>query len=338
MHIVSVFGRTVCNLNAQGAIQYVAERFGIAPESICATDLGGGVSNHVVLVEAPGSRFVLKQSLERLRVQEDWFCDRGRIFREVEALRVLSGILPAGSVPAVLFEDREQYAFAMQTAPADSITWKTELMNGDVVLSRAEAIARIHGALVTRSWASDAYRGVFGDQTAFDELRLDPYYRFTAKRHPDLASLFEEAIERCRTSAMSLVHGDWSPKNLLVSNAGVMAIDFEVIHFGDPSFDTAFLLNHLLLKSFYQPRHSAKYRAAASVYWNTITAQVPDCKSLERGTLLHLPLLLLARVDGKSPAEYIRDPALKDIVRTFARGLIEDRPSSIEEVFQQFES
>jgi 5-methylthioribose kinase len=324
-------------LNAAGAIQYVSNRLGIAPEYVRATELSGGVSNHVVLVEASGVELVLKQSLGKLRVTEDWYADRSRVFREAEALRRVSKLLPPGSVPAVLFEDREQYAFAMDAAPPDALPWKTELMGGKVSTDIAERIGRMHSGLIAGSWESAEYREVFGDQTAFDQLRLDAYYRFTAKRHADYAAVFDEAIARCRTSAVSLVHGDWSPKNLLVSEAGVMAIDFEVIHFGDPAFDTAFLLNHLLLKSFYNPTKSSAYLAAASVYWNTTKAHVPDPSSLERGTLLHLPLLLLARIDGKSPAEYIRDPALKDAVRSFARGLMADRPQCIEEVFQRFE-
>lgn len=330
-------GRPQVELNAAAAIQYVSNRFQVPAEYVRATDLSGGVSNHVVLVETPETTFVLKQSLGKLKVQEDWYADRSRIFREAEALRQMSNLLPPGSVPAVLFEDPEQYAFAMEAAPAEAVSWKKDLMSGKVSMEVAEAVGRMHGALIAGSWRSAELKSKFGDQTAFDQLRLDAYYRFTSRRHPDLSTHFEEAVERCRTHAVSLVHGDWSPKNLLASGAGVMAIDFEVIHFGDPAFDTAFLLNHLLLKSFYSSKNSAKYFAAARLYWNTTKAAAPDSASLERGTLLHLPLLLLARVDGKSPAEYIRDPALKNSIRSFARSLIVDRPHFVEEVFQRFE-
>ena len=114
-----------------------------------------------------------------------------------------------------------------------------------------------------------------------------------------------------------------------------MAIDFEVVHFGDPSFDSAFLLNHLLLKSMYRPQWAASYRKAADLFWRAFRAGVPHEDWIERATLQHLGWLMLARVDGKSPAEYIRDPALVDRVRGFARQLIVSPPVSIAEVFQK---
>jgi thiamine kinase-like enzyme len=122
----------------------------------------------------------------------------------------------------------------------------------------------------------------------------------------------------------SLVHGDWSPKNFLVSAGAVMAIDFEVIHFGDPSFDTAFMLNHFLLKSFYRPQWVESYAEAAAGFWRTFISGIPrEATWMERATLQHLGWLLLARVDGKSPAEYIRGPELQKRVRELERALEE---------------
>jgi len=325
----------VRELDARGAVEYLAKRLGISRNEVQTTDLGGGVSNHVVLVETPDARFVLKQSLPKLRVREDWFSDRSRIFREAEALRVLAPDLPPGSVPEVLFEDRAEYAFAMSAAPATARTWKSELMNGTVSVAMARSVGNMHAALIASSWESEPMRANFGDQTAFDQLRLDPYYRFTARTHPDIAQRFEAAVDRCRSQAKCLVHGDWSPKNLLVWNSNVMAIDFEVIHFGDPAFDVAFLLNHLVLKSVYRPQSTSGYRAAALAYSEAITAQVPQWAWIQEGTLLHLPLLMLARVDGKSPAEYIQETALVERVREFARSLISNPPSSVAAVFDR---
>ena len=171
----------------------------------------------------------------------------------------------------------------------------------------------------------------FGDQTVFDQLRLDPYYRFTASRHPDLADRFDALIRNCGQRRCALVHGDWSPKNFLLDGAAVMAIDFEVIHFGDPSFDAAFLLNHLLLKSFYRPQWRDQYREAALRFWRTLAQ---PAGWFEPATIEHLGGLLLARIDGKSPAEYIRSEDLKKSIRRFARKLILDPPASIEEIFR----
>ncbi|MGH9719120.1 MAG: phosphotransferase [Bryobacteraceae bacterium] len=307
--------------------RYVADLVGIPVESVRTEALGGGVSNHVVLAELDGCRMVIKQALAKLRVKEDWFSDINRIWRESEALLLLAPLLPEGALPEVLFEDRENFLFAMTAAPS-STSWKSELMAGRVSLAVAESIGRIHARMIEASLDSPELRDTFGDQTVFDQLRLDPYYRFTASRHPDLAPLFLSAIDRCGRERRSLVHGDWSPKNMMVDGDSVMVIDFEVIHFGDPSFDTAFLLNHLLLKSFAMPHLRAELAEAAARYWSAVSKLAP-------ATIDHLPLLMLARIDGKSPVEYIQDGQMKERVRAFARDLIARRPESIAEVFER---
>jgi Ser/Thr protein kinase RdoA (MazF antagonist) len=177
-------------------------------------------------------------------------------------------------------------------------------------------------------------RAEYGDLTIFDQLRLDPYYRTTAARHPDLArslsSLADDYARHCST----LVHGDWSPKNFLVGPAPAMAIDFEAIHFGDPAFDTAFLLNHLLLKSFHLPSHANDLARLANTFWTVTLAEMPPIPDFERRTIQHLGALLLARIDGKSPAEYIREQALRERIRLVARHIVLDPPACVREVFE----
>ena len=160
------------------------------------------------------------------------------------------------------------------------------------------------------TWHDDSCEKEFGDQTVFDQLRLDPYYRFTAGRHPDLASHAARLIEETSLRRVSLTHGDWSPKNLLVGCGRVMAIDFEVVHFGDPSFDSAFMLNHLLLKSFARPQWRTIYVEAALGFWRAYPSAIPEAPWIEPATLQHLGWLLLARIDGKSPVEYLREPVI----------------------------
>jgi 5-methylthioribose kinase len=208
------------------------------------------------------------------------------------------------------------------------------LLRGDIDSDTAEAIGRLQGTVISTSWMSDRAEAEFGDQTIFDELRLDPYYRSTAARHPDLAPRFNALIEESQSRRFSLVHGDWSPKNFLVCGASVMAIDFEVIHFGDPSFDAAFLLNHLLLKSFYRPQWRPALCAAGRRFWSVVQEAVPPPNTwFETATIQHLGALLLARIDGKSPAEYIREDALKSQIRDYARRLILQPPSRISTLF-----
>jgi len=322
-------------LTAKNARDYLRRFHGLDADSSRVEELGGGVSNTVVLVENGDQRLVLKQSLGKLRVEQDWYADRARVLREADAIERLSAELPSGSLPTVLFQDRENFAFAMTAAPPGARTWKSLLLEGEVSPTVAQTIARMLAAIIRASRQHPEWQIRFGDQTVFDELRLDPYYRATAARHPGLRSFFEDLIAECSGRRESLVHGDWSPKNFLVAaDATVMAIDFEVIHYGNPAFDAAFFLNHLLLKSFFKPAWAGLYRVAAEQFWSVLAAEVaPGMNWLEASSIRQLAGLLLARIDGKSPAEYIRGETMKEAIRGFAKQLIHEPPGSVAEVF-----
>lgn len=323
------------DLASPAARGYLAEQLHTSQSSLTITELGGGVSNHVLLVEAPEFRCVVKQALGKLRVAEDWFCTPERIYRECEAIRRLGPVLPDGTVPRVLFEDRENFLFAMTAAPPEALPWKTLLLQGEVEQNTARATGRLLAAMIVETEKKTGWRQTFGDLSVFVELRLDPYYRTTASRHPDLKQSFSALLAECAGRRVSLVHGDFSPKNLLVTPSQTLLIDYEVVHFGDPSFDAAFLTNHLVLKAFHRPQWAARYRAAASAFWEELRAALPPRFDwLEPASIRHLGALLLARIDGKSPAEYIQDPALKDRIRTAAREVILNPPSSIDAVFE----
>ena len=325
---------TIQELSAANAADYLKDR-GMVLTAPRVSELGGGVSNTVLLVESDGQRFVLKQALGKLRVEEEWLAGRERVFRESAALKSLAGLLPQGSLPRVLFEDRGNFAFAMSAASTASACWKDQLLSGEIHVETARRVGALLARIVSATWRDSAWEREFGDQTIFDQLRIDPYYRAAARKHPDLASYSARLLEETAARRVSLTHGDWSPKNFLVVGDQVMAIDFEVIHFGDPSFDSAFLLNHLLMKSFYRPQWNGLYAEAADAFWREFVSGVPSESWIEPATLQHLGWLLLARIDGKSPAEYLRDPQLRDRVRRFARDLILSTPKSVAEVFQK---
>lgn len=292
-------------------------------------ELGGGVSNAVLLITTSDNRrIVMKQSLGKLRVEQDWFSDRERIHRECDAIRKLHPVLPTGSLPQIVFEDRDNCIFAMTAAPEDAQPWKSILMNGVCDLDVAARVGEILGSIITASRQDPAFRETFSDLTVFDQLRLDAYYRSTATRHPDLQHFFTDLINTTRERDYSLVHGDWSPKNLLVSPGGnVVVIDFEVVHFADPAFDTGFLINHLLLKTIHLG-NGHDYRPAALRFFETLTQSIQE-PWFEAATIRHLGALMLARVDGKSPAEYIQSESVRSRVRKLARGIILDPPQSI---------
>jgi len=297
-----------------------------------ARELGGGVSNRVVMVEAASGCFVVKQSLDRLRVADEWLADRSRIFRESRSLEDAARFLPAGAVPRVLWTDEANFLFAMSAAAPGAETWKAHLLAGRIDPGVAAAAGVLLGLLIRNTWGNPEMERRYGDQTAFDQLRLDPYYRTVARRRPRLAPAVDALLAESSARRVSLVHGDWSPKNFLVAGGRVTAIDFEVIHYGDPSFDAAFCLNHFLLKCFRRPTDAGDYLALARVFWTWLAGLLPAAalEWFEGATVRHLGCLLAARIDGKSPVEYLLEPDLQQAVRETAEAMILEGGSRLE--------
>jgi 5-methylthioribose kinase len=303
-------------------------------------ELGGGVSNLVLLLESldhPARRWVAKQSLAKLRVQDDWRSERGRIFQEVAAIQTLGPILGKSCLPEIIHVDRENYLYVMGAAPAGSAAWKDLLLAGQVNPAVARQAAVLLARQINGSRHNATLREKFADQAVFDQLRIDPYYRTTAARQPGVRAAIEQLMQDSSRIRTALVHGDFSPKNLLVRGAHIFLIDFEVAHWGDPAFDSGFLLNHLCLKSFHQPRYAAAYLQAAHEFWSTLIAALPgeEVAGFERLTVRHLGALMLARIDGKSPVEYLRDEAVREQVRTFAKGVLREPPKEIAKVLER---
>ena len=316
--------------------RYLAAR-GLAEDAAALSihELGGGVSNIVALIEGPGIRWVVKQSLGKLRVKDDWRSRRDRIFREADAIEALGAVLD-GAVPQVVHVDREHFLYVMTAAPGGSVVWKQSLLEGDVQCEVAGAAGRLLAAMIKAGQSRPEFKEQFADRTVFDELRIDPYYRTTAARHPDARDALHRLIEDSWNIRTALVHGDYSPKNMLVRGSNVFLIDFEVVHWGDPAFDSGFLLNHLMLKSFHQPRYAGRYFEAARAFWDVLEAGIRSAAMVdfEAMTVRHLGGLMLARIDGKSPVEYITDETTKSRVRRTAKILLTQAPRSVEAAFE----
>jgi 5-methylthioribose kinase len=327
-------------LNPQNVLAHLVAR-GLAKdgETISVRELGGGVSNIVLRVEWPGKperHWVLKQSLEKLRVPDDWRSERARIYREAEAIETLRPTLGEAALPEIIHIDRENFVYVMTAAPAGSQSWKDQLLAGEVDMRVAGQAALLLAGMMKASRTNPSLRERFADRTVFDQLRIDPYYRTTARRHPDVRGALAQLVANSWNIQSALVHGDYSPKNMLVRDGQIFLIDFEVIHWGDPAFDTGFLLNHLFLKTFHQPQFAEGYFNAVREFWKTLSAEASELvnRGFEALTIRHLGGLMLARIDGKSPVEYIRDEEVKEQVRAVAKQILREQPQRLEDVIQ----
>lgn len=275
--------------------------------------LAGGVSNRTVLVQRPtGEAWVIKQALAKLRVASEWFSSQERIHREALGLRWLPQFAPEGSLTPFLFEDQEQHLLAMQAVPQPHQNWKTLLLAGSLEQDHIDQFARLLGSIHRQSWiCRQEVASVFADTTFFETLRIEPYYHFTAIQVPEAAALLRDVIEETRAQRLTLVHGDYSPKNVLIYQGKLILLDHEVIHYGDPAFDLGFSLTHLLSKAHHLPALRRSFAQAADRYWHVYHHTLGDvpwsATDMERRAVRHTLACLLARVAGRSPLEYLTE-------------------------------
>ena len=293
------------------------EGFGIAP-------LTGGVSSDIRLVETRHRRFCLKRALPTLKVAALWEAPVSRNAAEVAWMRCVGQWLP-DAVPEILGEDRAEGLFAMAYLdPAAHPVWKAELLAGRVDHAFAAAVGRALATVHARSAGSAVLAAAFDHGAVFEHIRLDPYLRATARAHPVLKDRLYALADDTASRRIALVHGDVSPKNILVGPAGPIFLDAECACYGDPAFDLAFCLNHLLLKGARagseRGRYLASFESLAGAYFSGVAWEDPD--DLERRAAALLPGLFLARIDGKSPVEYLTTEAERDAVRRCAISLL----------------
>jgi aminoglycoside phosphotransferase (APT) family kinase protein len=287
-------------------------------DTLVVTPLGGGVSSVVLLVELAGQRLVVKQPRAQLLVSDEWFANPERVLIEATALKLMSRSTP-DAVPELLDVDRDELAITMVAAPVGCRPWKDLLLAGAVDASVGSRLGRLLGTWHQLSASELRDLSDLGGIEGFKELRIDPYHRTVAARHPDLASGIESAIEALLNAEPrpAFVHGDFSPKNILLGPDDLFVIDFEVAHVGNPVFDVAFLISHLMLKSIRLPALSALYRECAAHFLTAYSHAAPDLAPVEDELGLQVGCLLLARTEGKSPVEYLESPGR---ARAFALG------------------
>lgn len=323
-------------------IAYLRRAGRIGPsEQVRISILRGGVSNRTVAVEREtGDAWVLKQALEKLRVPVDWFSSPERIHREALGLEWLARIAPPGSITPLLFEDPEQHLLAMQAVPQPHENWKSMLLCGRIQLDHfrqfAALLATIHREAYRRRADLEA---VFAERSFFESLRLEPYYAYAARQAPDAAEFLDALIRDTLACRLTLVHGDYSPKNILIYQDRLVLLDHEVIHFGDPAFDLGFSLTHFLSKAHHLPALRRQFAEAALEYWRVYAetlGALPWAADLERRAVRHTLGCLLARVAGRSPLEYL-DVAERHRQRQAVLSIISVPPATIAGLFCMFE-
>jgi Ser/Thr protein kinase RdoA (MazF antagonist) len=232
--------------------------------------------------------------------------------------------VPGAACPIVAADDVGHALVLGWLAPADHPVWKEQLLAATVDASTATQVgtrlARLHSAL--RPWRDEFDES----KPLFDALRRHPYLRVTAERRPEVAPALLALDARLADARQTVIHGDASPKNILVGPDGPVLLDAECASTGDPAFDLAFCANHLLLKAVHRPGDSARLLGAAEALTAAYLAGVDwePPADVDARTAELLPALALARVDGLSPVEYLSEAAGRPVVRRAAVELLTD--------------
>jgi len=298
-------------------------------EKLEVYELSGGVSSILLKLIMGKKCWVLKQPLEKMRVKAEWTAPLWRSHREAKCIRLLSAILPKGSVPQLIFNDPDNYIIIISCSPKGAVLWKEDLMKGNVNLKVAKKAGEYLAIIQNETFKNDKIRKEFSRAPLGG---LANYYRVLEKPHPDLVEEIEALINFSVNNKACLTLADFNPKNIFVKNSKIMLIDLEGAHWGDQSFDPALLITHLLLKATYNSHIKERYFDAVQTFWKTYNNKLKNkIENLEDKVVKHIGALLLARVDGKSPVKYLSKEK-KKIPRTAGRKILLNHYSRIQQV------
>ena len=285
----------------------------------------GGVSCTVVFVYAGKKPMIIKQGLAQLKVKEEWLCDPNRMNIEQESNRIYHKLVPE-CAPEVYFYDGENYIYGREAVPENWRMWKTDLLSGLLDFTAANKIITTLLTVHNKCAGDSAVAKEFENKEIFYGLRVSPYLEFMLKQYPQLESYMRPIINFLMESNITLIHGDFSPKNIMTDGTSVSILDYEVAHYGHPAFDLAFFSTHFVLKSVKNKEWAESYLNMLTYMMDIYFAGVKCMDALElQGCYVRLlALIMLARVDGKSPAEYITETRDKDLIRECAFTIINE--------------
>lgn len=290
-------------------------------ETVKWIPLAGGVSSDIWRVELPEKTICVKRALANLKVEADWRAPVERNNYEWEWFNFVYKIFPE-IVPKPIAHDKKMQMLAMEyLAPENFTVWKKELLEGIADADFAANAGKWLGKIHAKSANDENLKNTFATDDLFFALRIEPYLHATAEKHFDISTRIKKIADRTLKTKIALVHGDVSPKNILKRKENPVFLDAETAWFGDPAFDLAFCLNHFLLKSAYKPDLIENYLKCfddfAGSYLREVKWESPE--KLEARTAELLPVLLLARIDGKSPVEYLTRKNTKNSIRRIAK-------------------
>ncbi len=319
-------------LDESSVISYLTERKLLSGNATVEV-LTGGVSCVVLAVTSDEREIVVKQALPELKTKAKWVADQRRAIVEAEAMRIYQTITP-DSVPELIDCDEANFTLTMSRLPNTCTNWKQDMLEGRIHPEMGEKLGKILAQWHNATAVDSAIKAKFMEGELFEQLRVSPFYRAVAAKNPNLQAVINSLIDEITTEKIALVHGDFSPKNILAtSDHSPIILDFEVAHTGNPVFDLAFVSAHLLCKTV-RTQNASEKAAITSTALNFLssyrqTSRVSIAESLPQ----HVALIALARVEGVSPVNYLDEPAQQKLVAITNAALL-DSTMTYEQLFE----
>jgi 5-methylthioribose kinase len=297
-------------LSVESAATYLVRR-GLLPDGIPvhAEELQGGVSAAVVAVRGPGVALVVKQALPRLRVADEWLAKQERTDTEAAAMQLCAGLTP-GTVPRLLDCDPGAHVLVMELLPAEARNWQSEIADGRAHAGAGSWAGETLGLWHARTAGDETVAAAFDDFESFEQLRLDPFHATVIERRPELEAEIAPRLAELRELRRCFVDGDFAMKNMLLAPRGRWVVDFEVAHYGNPVFDLGFFLSFVVLSAVRWPQITADMRLLADGFLAGYARSAGDAFAGDQASVTaHTACLVLARTDGKSPAQFLDEPS-----------------------------
>ncbi|MCX6442145.1 MAG: phosphotransferase [Actinobacteria bacterium] len=319
-------------LDEGSVIPYLTKR-GLLSGNATVEVLTGGVSCVVLAVKSAQRELVVKQALPELKTKAKWVADQRRAIVEAEAMRVYQSITP-DSVPELIDCDEANFTLTMSRLPNTCTNWKQDMLEGRIHPEMGEKLGKILAQWHNTTAVDAAIKAKFMEGELFEQLRVSPFYRAVAEKNSNLRVVINSLIEEITTEKIALVHGDFSPKNILATpDHNPIVLDFEVAHTGNPVFDLAFISAHLLCKKI-RTQSAAEKAALTSTALNFLGCYRQESRvSLAQSLPLHVALIALARVEGVSPVNYLDEPAQLKLVAITKSALL-DSTMDFEQLFE----
>ena len=326
-------------MNSEQRCQALCEELGLTQGSVIdrCEPLTGGVASDIYRLEVAEKVYCAKFALEKLKVAADWHAPVHRNQAEFAWLQVAARMVPETAVK-LFGHSAVHQGFVMEFVPPEQgYLWKQALLSGQSDGAESPAVAEVIGRIHAMSSRPDFDASPFQNHSDFYDLRIEPYLVYTASQQPQVGDALWRLVETLRLSNKALVHGDVSPKNIIFRSQGPILLDAECATMGDPVFDVAFCLNHLLIKALHLPAKRNALLKSATNFWERYRQHIEweEVSAFEVRLCRLLPALMLARVAGKSPVEYLGNDN-QSVLSRAAINLIHDEPVQLEQLLANY--